>query len=345
MARGRIPAVAAGPRAAPVPRPPNPGGEFGLIERIRARAGSRSDVVLGIGDDAAVLWVPPGQDLVVTTDTLVAGRHFPRATAARETGWKALAVNLSDLAAMGATPAWASLALTLPRIDIAWLDAFVGGFMALARRHGVALVGGDTTRGPLSVTITAQGFVPRGAALRRDGARPGDAIYVSGALGDAAAGLRVARGGLRAAPASAARALRMRLDHPQPRVALGLALRGIASAAIDVSDGLAQDLRHILQASGVGGAIEVDALPASRALRGAVAARAARRKLQLAGGDDYELCFTVPAARVGRLVAIARRLRLPLTRIGTVLRTPGLALLDARARPVRLRRAGYDHFD
>ncbi len=344
MARGRVPAVTAGPRAAPVPKAPTPGGEFGLIERIRARGGSRSDVVLGIGDDAALLRVPKGRELVVTTDTLVAGRHFPRATAARDIGWKSLAVNLSDLAAMGAAPAWVSLALTLPRNERAWLDAFIGGFMALARRHRVALVGGDTTRGPLSITVTAHGLVPRGMALRRDGARAGDAIYVSGAPGDAAAGLRVARGGLAAAPAAAARTLRARLDRPEPRVALGLALRGVASAAIDLSDGLVQDLGHVLRASGVGAVLEVDAVPVSPALRAAVASTGARRRLQLAGGDDYELCFTVPPRREPRLAAIARRLRLPLTRIGTVLPTPGLALLDARARPARLRRAGYDHF-
>lgn len=319
-------------------------GEFDLIRRIRVRSGSRSDVVLGIGDDAAVLRVPRDRDLVVTTDTLVAGRHFPRGTAPRDIGWKALAVNLSDLAAMGAAPAWASLALTLPRIDVEWLDAFVGGFMALARRHGVVLVGGDTTRGPLSITVSAHGLVPLGTALRRDGARVGDAIYVSGSPGDAAAGLRIARGGLRVAPAGAARALRARLDRPEPRVALGLALRGVVSAAIDVSDGLAQDLGHVLRASGVGAVLEVDALPASRALRAAVAGTVARRRLQLAGGDDYELCFTVPPRREARLAAIAWRLRLPLTRIGTVLPTPGLALLDARTHPVHLRRAGYDHF-
>ena len=245
---------------------------------------------------------------------------------------------------MGAAPAWVTLALTLPRGDPVWLDAFIGGFMALAHRHGVVLVGGDTTRGPLSITVTAHGLVPRGTALRRHGARAGDAIYVSGSLGDAAAGLRASRGGLATVTASVARALRMRLDRPEPRVALGLALRGIASAAIDLSDGLAQDLGHVLRASGVGGVVEVDALPTSRALRSAVASRAVRRRLQLAGGDDYELCFTVPAVREGRLAAIARRLRLPLTRIGTVLRTPGLVLLDGRACPVRLPRTGYDHF-
>jgi thiamine-monophosphate kinase len=319
-------------------------GEFDLIARIRARTAARRDVVLGIGDDAAVVRVAPGHQLVITTDTLVAGRHFPRATAPRDIGWKAIAVNLSDLAAMGAAPAWVTLALTLPRGDPVWLDAFIGGFMALAHRHGVALVGGDTTRGPLSITVTAHGLVPRGTALRRHGARAGDAIYVSGSLGDAAAGLRASRGGLATVTASVARALRMRLDRPEPRVALGLALRGIASAAIDLSDGLAQDLGHVLRASGVGGVVEVDALPTSRALRSAVASRAVRRRLQLAGGDDYELCFTVPAVREGRLAAIARRLRLPLTRIGTVLRTPGLVLLDGRAFPVRLPRTGYDHF-
>jgi thiamine-monophosphate kinase len=319
-------------------------GEFGLIARIDQRARSRADVVLGIGDDSAILRVAPGQQLVVTTDTLVAGRHFPRTTAPRDIGWKSLAVNLSDLAAMGAAPAWVTLALTLPRADSDWVDAYIGGFQALARRHDVALVGGDTTRGPLSITVTAHGLVPRGTALRRDGARAGDAIYVSGSLGDAAAGLRVARGGLSGAPPASARTLRTRLDRPEPRVALGLALRGTASAAIDVSDGLAQDLGHVLHASGVGGVLEVDALPTSRALRTAVPSHATRRRLQLAGGDDYELCFTVPAARAGRLAAIARRLRLPLTRIGTVLRTPGLALLDGRARPVRLSRTGYEHF-
>lgn len=318
--------------------------EFDLIARIRGRAASRRDVVLGIGDDAAVLRAASGHELVVTMDTLVAGRHFPRAAAPRDIGWKALAVNFSDLAAMGAAPAWITLALTLPRNDVEWLDAFIGGFMALARRHGVALVGGDTTRGPLSITVAAHGLLPRGSAMRRDGARAGDAIYASGSLGDAAAGLRVARGGLAAAPAAAARTLRTRLDRPEPRVALGLALRGVASAAIDVSDGLVQDLGHVLRASGVGAVLEVDAVPASRALRAAVGGTAARRRLQLAGGDDYELCFTVPPRREPRLAAIARRLRLPLTRIGTVLPTPGLALLDARARPVHLRRAGYDHF-
>ncbi|MBP8298573.1 MAG: thiamine-phosphate kinase [Burkholderiales bacterium] len=318
--------------------------EFDLIARIRARVAARRDVVLGIGDDAAVLRTAPGHELVVTMDTLVAGHHFPHATAPRDIGWKALAVNLSDLAAMGAAPAWITLALTLPRNDVEWLDAFIGGFLALARRHGVALVGGDTTRGPLSITVAAHGLLPRGTALRRDGARAGDAIYASGSLGDAAAGLRVARGGLAAAPAAAARTLRTRLDRPEPRVALGLALRGVASAAIDVSDGLAQDLGHVLRASGVGAVLEVDALPASHALRAAVAGTSARRRLQLAGGDDYELCFTVPPRREPRLAAIARRLRLPLTRIGTVLPTPGLALLDARAHPVRLPRAGYDHF-
>lgn len=321
-----------------------PSSEFDLIGRIQARASARRDVVLGIGDDAAVLRVAPGHQLVVTTDTLVAGRHFPRATAPRDIGWKSLAVNLSDLAAMGAAPAWVSLALTLPRSDTVWLDAFIGGFQALARWHGVALVGGDTTRGSLSITVTAHGLVPRGTALRRDGARAGDAIYVSGSLGDAAAGLRVARGRFPGSPVATARALRARLDRPEPRIALGLVLRGIASAAIDVSDGLVQDLGHILRASGMGAVVEVDALPASRALRSAVTSRATRRRMQMSGGDDYELCFTVPAAREARLAAIARRLRLPLTRIGTVLRSPGLALLDGHTRPVRLSLAGYDHF-
>ncbi|HET7843384.1 MAG TPA: thiamine-phosphate kinase [Xanthomonadales bacterium] len=303
-------------------------GEFQLIDLIaRATARRRADVALGIGDDGAVLRVPRGRELVVAVDTLVAGVHFPRDTAPADVGWKSLAVNLSDLAAMGAEPAWATLALTLPEPDAQWVRAFARGFAALAKRHGVALVGGDTTRGPLCVTVQAHGFVPPRRALRRDGARAGDAVFVSGTLGDAAAGLAHPR----VAP------LRARLDRPTPRVALGLALRGVASAAIDVSDGLAADLGHVLDASGVGAALDVDAMPASNALRGAVADL---RALQLGGGDDYELCFTVPAKRVDRVARIARDLRTPLTRIGTIERERGLRDADGRT----LARSGYVHF-
>jgi thiamine-monophosphate kinase len=305
-------------------------GEFSLIEIIRGTALGRRDITLGIGDDGAVLRVPRGRELVVVMDTMVEGVHFPRGTAAADVGWKALAVNLSDLAAMGAEPAWATLALTLPKPDATWVRAFARGFAALAKRHGVALVGGDTTRGPLTITVQAHGFVPPRRALRRDGAKSGDAIFVSGTLGDAAAGL--------ANPGN--KVLRARLDRPTPRVALGLALRGLASAAIDVSDGLAADLGHVLDASGVGATLELDALPGSAALRAAVPDAKARRALQLGGGDDYELCFTVSSRRVAQIAAIARKLRLPLTRIGTIERMRGLRDAARRTLP----RSGYSHF-
>ena len=214
--------------------------EFDLIARIRARAATRGDVILGIGDDAALLQPPAGMQLVVAMDTLNSGVHFPPETAAADIGWKALAVNLSDLAAMGAQPAWCTLSLSLPDADAGFVDGFVDGFLELAERHGVALVGGDTTRGPLSVCVTVHGFVEPGTALRRAGARAGDEIWISGTVGDAAAALAQWRAG-RGADA----ALRSRLDRPIPRVALGRALRGIASSCIDVSDGLAADLGHI----------------------------------------------------------------------------------------------------
>jgi thiamine-monophosphate kinase len=326
VARGGVPALKRVTRM----RPSAASGEFSLIESIRGTALTRRDVALGIGDDGAVLRVPRGRELVVVMDTMVEGVHFPRGTAAADIGWKALAVNLSDLAAMGAEPAWATLALTLPQPDATWVRAFARGFAALAKRHGVALVGGDTTRGRLTVTVQAHGFVPLRRALRRDGAHAGDAIFVSGTLGDAAAGLADRKH----------TALRARLDRPSPRVALGVALRGVASAAIDVSDGLAADLGHVLDASGVGAALDVDALPTSAALRASVPGAARRRALQLGGGDDYELCFTVPTRRVARVAAIAREQRLRLTRIGTIERARGLR--DSAGRP--LERSGYAHF-
>lgn len=320
-------------------------GEFDLIAMIRRGVrGAGPGVALGIGDDAALLRLPARAELVATTDVLIEGVHFPCGTDASRVGWKALAVNLSDLAAMGAVPAWVLLALALPRADARWVRAFAKGFAALARQHRVALVGGDTTRGPLSITVTALGLVPSGHALRREGARAGDAIYVSGTPGDAAAGLAIVQRRLRGAAAGASRALRARLDRPVPRVALGVALRGIARAAIDVSDGLVQDLGHVLRASGVGAVIEADAVPASAALRKAVADQRRRRELQLAGGDDYELLFTVPRRREFRVPGIAAKLRLPLTRIGTITRDRALVVRDSDGRRVRVGRGGYEHF-
>ena len=314
-------------------------GEFDLIARIRARAGSRDDVVLGIGDDAAVLQPPPGRQLVVCTDTLNAGVHFPDDTAPADIGWKALAVNLSDLAAMGAVPSWCTLSLSLPDADRARADALLGGLLELAALHGVALVGGDTTRGPLSLCVTAIGHVAPGHALRRDGARAGDELWVSGTLGDAAAALR---GWSRRDTVPAA--LRARLDRPSPRVALGLALAGLATSAIDVSDGLLADLGHVLTASRIGAEVDVDALPASPALHAACADAALRRSLQAGGGDDYELCFTAPPALHDAVRAAAEGAGITVTPIGRMRADGGLQCRTADGTPWTGTRAGYEHF-
>ena len=312
-------------------------GEFDLIARIRERAVQRDDVDLGIGDDAAVLAIPHGLQLVVGMDTLNAGVHFPHDTAPADIGWKALAVNLSDLAAMGATPAWCTLSLSLPVAEPAWLDAFLDGFEALAWPHAVALIGGDTTRGPLSICVTAHGFVAPGRALRRDAARDGDDIWVSGTLGDAAGALMQWRGG-----GARDAALRSRLDRPTPRVALGDALAGIAHAAIDISDGLLADLGHIAQASGLGAAVDIASLPASAALRSAFDT-ATCRTLQATGGDDYELCFTAPADVADAVLDAARVSATPVTRIGRMVAGAGVTAHMA-GTPWRTPAAGWDHF-
>lgn len=317
--------------------------EFDLIEHIRRRAQApgdmqRDDVLLGIGDDAALLRVPDGDELVVATDTLNAGVHFANDAAPSDIGWKALAVNLSDLAAMGATPAWCTLSLSLPHADQAWLDGFLDGFLALAAQHGVALVGGDTTRGPLSLCVTAHGLVGAGEALRRDGARAGDAVWVTGTVGEAAAALaQLQAGGVADAE------LRRRLDRPEPRIAFGRGLRGLARACIDVSDGLLQDLGHVCRASGVGAEVEVDALPASEAL----AARSSGDTLrgeQACGGDDYELCFTAPPGADAAIAAVARESRTPATRIGRIVAGDGVRAVLADGSQWCPPRSGYAHF-
>jgi thiamine-monophosphate kinase len=313
--------------------------EFDLIARIRARAGMRDDVSLGIGDDAAVVRLPAGHDLVVSTDTLNVGVHFPAETAPLDIGWKALAVSLSDLAAMGANPAWCTLNLTMPSADRDWLDAFLDGFLAVAKAHGVALVGGDTTRGPLSVTVTAHGFLPRDAALRRSGAQSGDDVWISGTLGDAAGALRQWRDG-----STVDAVLRVRLDRPVPRVALGIALRGIANACIDVSDGLLADLRHVLDESRVGAELEPAWLPTSLELAKAFD-EATRIQLQLAGGDDYELCFTAPPAHAPAVMKAAKQSGAALTRIGRIEAGQGLRLRDPDGVVSAAPRIGYRHFD
>lgn len=269
--------------------------EFDIICRFFNRPGRDENVTLGIGDDAAVVRVPSGQELVLAMDTLIRGVHFPESTAAGDIGWKALAVNLSDLAAMGAEPCWATLSLTLPEADESWLQAFADGFFELADQHRVSLVGGDLCRGPLTVTVQAHGLVPAGQAITRQGAVPGDLVYVTGYLGDAGYALTPDATG-----SSDYAYFRERLDRPQPRVRTGLALRGIASSAIDLSDGLAGDIRHILQASSCGAVIEAGRLPLSEPLRAAVDEETGRR-LALTSGDDYQLCFTVSADQAGTM--------------------------------------------
>ncbi|MEO6155726.1 MAG: thiamine-phosphate kinase [Thermomonas sp.] len=317
-------------------------GEFDLIARIQARvqnvAGTlRNDVVLGIGDDAALLKVPAGQQLVIAMDTLNVGVHFPEDTVPSDIGWKALAVNLSDLAAMGATPAWCTLSLSMPQADTAFVDGFLDGFLMLARQHDVALVGGDTTRGPLSVCVTVHGLVEAGTALRRDAARIGDDIWVSGTLGDAAGALEQWKTG-----EAVDVALRARLDRPAARIALGKSLRAIAHACIDVSDGLLADLGHVCTASAVGAAVDIDALPASAALRSAFD-RAMRQDLQATGGDDYELCFTASPDARAAIKAASRDLEVDLTPIGMIVATPGVTARTAEgawSAPA----AGWVHF-
>ena len=326
--------------------------EFDLIERIRARAIARDGVLLGIGDDAALLKVPAGHELVVTADTLNAGVHFPADATPADIGWKALAVNLSDLASMGARPAWCTLSLSLPGDDTAWLDAFLDGFLGLADTHAVALVGGDTTRGPLSIAVTAMGWVEAGAALRRDGARPGDDVWVTGTLGDAAAALVL--GGYVPIPldgvampvveAGNAAALRARLARPAPRVAVGRALAGLAHACVDVSDGLLADLGHICRRSGVGAEIELARVPASPALRAAYADDELRAALQAAGGDDYELCFSASTAAREAVARALEQAGTTGTRIGRITDGDGVRALAADGSPWRPFRGGYVHF-
>ena len=316
--------------------------EFSLIDRIRQRtAQSRDDVRLGIGDDAALLAVPSGQELAVAIDTMVEGVHFPRDTPAADIGWKALAVNLSDLAAMGATPAWALLALTLPRADEALIDGFADGFAQLAQTYRLALVGGDTTRGALTISVAVHGFVPPGKALTRAGAQVGDAVLVTGTLGDAASGLQLLQQRRRGDAQS--NYLIERLNRPTPRVAAGLALRERASACIDVSDGLLADLGHICATSGVGAEVEAALLPRSSALLD-LFDDVSSRGFALSGGDDYELCFTVPPQRVASVQADLARLGCGATRIGRIVEGEGVKVRDANGQWLESAHQGWDHF-
>jgi len=312
--------------------------EFDLIQRYFSHIGApRDDVALGIGDDCALLQVPEGQQLAVSIDTLVEGVHFVAGSDPESLGHKALAVNLSDLAAMGARPAWVTLALTLPLADADWLAAFSQGFAALARQTGVQLVGGDTTRGPLSISIQVHGFIGIDGALRRSGAAPGELIAVTGHLGDAGLALQQQLAGTPRTP------LWQRLERPLPRLAAGQSLVGLASAAIDISDGLVADLGHICRASGVGASLELSRLPLSPAVHEQVQG-SGDWSLPLSAGDDYELCVTVPAADWG---AAAQRVTAAgdvLTRIGVIETEPGIRCRTADGGLVRPLEDGYQHF-
>jgi len=315
--------------------------EFSLIDDyIAISATRRADVCIGIGDDCAILDVPPGKSLAVSMDTLVAGRHFIEAVDAVSLGHKALAVNLSDLAAMGAEPAWATLSLTMPEADIRWIQNFMQGFLALADRFGVQLVGGDTTRGSLSVTVQIHGFIDPGQMMRRSGAHPGDLIYVTGSLGDAGLALRLQLAG--SLDSAHHQQLLQRLDSPTPRIIEGMQLASIATAAIDLSDGLIGDLGHIVQQSNCGATIELQRLPCSTAVKAAIA-QSSEWSLPLSSGDDYELCFTIPADKQQQLQQLAATLDCPLTRIGVIKQQPGIRCVNAEGAVIDVE-SGYDHF-
>jgi thiamine-monophosphate kinase len=307
--------------------------EFELIEKFFKQTPPRTDVVLGIGDDCAIVDIPAQQQLAVTTDTLVSGVHFFENTAAFDIGYKSLAVNLSDLAAMGASPAWVTLALTMPFADEKWLAEFCRGFFELTQRFNLQLIGGDLTRGPMSITVQAAGFLPKGKALTRAGAMPGDLIFVSGTVGDAALALRCLQEKIAVDEFTLTK-----LHRPEPRIELGEKLLELAHAAIDISDGLAVDLKHILEKSSVGAVIDVDRLPLSDALRAAVSENEAIA-LALNGGDDYELCFTAPAAHAD----IFRKMQLPVTCIGKITMQKTLEL-HQNGKIYHGKIAGYRHF-
>ncbi|MDP9994143.1 thiamine-monophosphate kinase [Variovorax boronicumulans] len=317
-------------------------GEFDLITRYFKRPAKRSP--LGVGDDCALLAPAPGMQLAVSSDMLVEGRHFLSTVEPSRLGHKALAVNLSDLAACGAKPLAFTLALALPGVDEHWLEGFSRGLFALADEHGCELVGGDTTRGPLNICITVFGEVPAGSALLRSGARAGDDIWVSGTLGDARLALEVFRGTI-ALPAEVFAEARMRMEQPTPRVALGQALRGIASSAVDVSDGLVGDLGHILGSSNVGATLDVDAAVGTVAAAGTPDLSVEMlRTCALSGGDDYELVFTASSSARAAVEQAGKRSATRVTRIGRIDAEAGLRIVDASGAPVAQRFGSFDHF-
>jgi thiamine-monophosphate kinase len=314
--------------------------EFDLIARHFTKPAANA--VLGVGDDCALVDVTNGMDLAVSTDTMVSGTHFFPDVDPENLGHKTLAVNLSDIAAMGAMPYWAMLALTLPSVDHPWLAAFAKGFFDLAAEYNVSLIGGDTTHGPLTITVTIMGQVPTGAALRRNGAKVGNDVWVSGNVGDAALAVAHRHGKVVLTERDYREAV-MRLYEPTPRVALGQALRGMATSAIDISDGLIADLGHICRLSGVGATVELGSIPVSE-----IGARHFNDDAGLtaivAGGDDYELCFTAPANSRESIEDLTDVLGVPLTRIGQIKRGKGVSLLGADGKPMKIDGRGYDHF-
>ena len=311
--------------------------EFELIDRYFSSAVTDASVVLPIGDDGAVLQPSAGCQLVAAVDTLVEGVHFPTDSAPRDVGERVVRVNVSDMAAMGARPRWMTLALTLETAEPAWLDAFAEGLLDASRRYGVSLVGGDTTAGPCAVvSLQLMGEVDPDAALKRSGAKSGDGLFLSGSVGDAAAGLRAIQSGVTSGP------LVERFWRPPPRLDLGQRLAGLATATIDVSDGLVADVEKLTAASGVGAVLDVEALPLSAALRDAEEPDRALA-LALCGGDDYELCFTADSGRAPDLDDLAAELSLPITRIGTITRGGGVVVRE-RGEPVAIDKTGYRHF-
>ena len=324
--------------------------EFDLIQRFfTEQSVRRSDVVLGIGDDGALVSPPAGSSLVVSTDTLISGVHFPDDTDAHAIGYKTLAVNLSDMAAMGAEPAWISLAISLPQKDDAWLARFSRGLFELAQEFNVQLIGGDTTRGPLSMSVQIIGFVPEGQALKRSGAQVGDGVFLTGSIGDAGLGLLLKqelKQGLKQASQQAANDssefLAKRLEYPTPRIAAGFALRELATSAIDISDGLAADLGHVLTASGVGASIDITRLPLSSAFRSL--ATPDDWQSAVSAGDDYELCFTAPMAQESSVLERLQAVDCPCVRIGEITAHSGLRWYDAENNEQLISQTGFDHF-
>lgn len=314
--------------------------EFELIAKYFTR--SPRHAVLGVGDDAALVTVRPGHELAASTDMLVEGVHFFADVSPLSLGYKALAVNLSDLAAMGATPRWAMLALSLPAADEEWVKDFAAGFFALAERHDVDLIGGDTTRGPRNICVQVMGEVAQGRALRRDGAKPGDDVWISGHLGDAAAAVAHRKGELLLREPMLAHCL-ARLDRPTPRVELGGRLLGLAHSAIDISDGLIGDLGHVCERSRVGARVDFMAIPCSAELM-PLRHHAPVTRAILAGGDDYELCFTAAPGRRTEIDSLAGSLRLALTRIGEIVEGGGVTVRDEKGQSMMLQEKGFDHF-